>query len=805
MASVSPSHRPGCARLGFARLQAFRLNVYESIVISRIDGVLLGGHPTGLRIEGASIEHVLNDQPDTASFRASAGVHPVAGQTIEVYDAGRPDLGHQLFGGRVIESTVLYESQKHHVAFDIRCIDPTWLMNRRRVLATYANQSASAIVLDLVSRFCRGVTTRHVAPGLPTLDAVTFTNELLPQCLTTICERIGGSWYLDYQSDLHVFLTESETAGSITDASPRTSRNHTLSEDLSQVVTRVIGRGGGVGASIDHAAGAVELLIDEGDEPQSWYSATGGTVEVNTQLLTYAGVRGLGATGALVGTGNAPSAAPRPTPAAGNTHTVGATYGYAVTFTTAAGESLPGPVRAITIQTINPVAPPAVAARGRPPGSYPPGLISPGATHIAFAVQIQYRAGAFGPLGAGTAWLPWDGNDWEVYVGPRSYYTHSDGSSAFYYPTLEPGGPAAPTAYVLVYRMDNAGPAANQWQYTTGDSFYSGGWIYQCACGYSSGGTLVFSPSGYGTVDLYDVPISKAPVVTGRKIYRTTANGSALKLLATIANNTADQYADRSADAALGAAPPASDSSGIKDEGQVNIGATSLPVSSTTPFAADMIGGVTPGGWVRLGGMIVRYTGIGSGALTGVPASGVGSITAVIRYGAQVLVQPRLVGIPASGSGALLAPIRKGDTVTIRIVIDDPTAISQMANRLTPTGQNPIYEDGVVEEVLSDSRFGLVELTAQCTAHLTDRKSPAKTLTFESRDPSLQVGRLITIDISQPPISGTFRIQRIGFSEIAVAGGRASALPLKRIEATSKLFTFANLLRQLRGREGGVP
>jgi hypothetical protein len=554
--------------------------------------------------------------------------------------------------------------------------------------------------------------------------------------------------------------------------------------------------------SLDLPAGQVEIPVEEGDEPQSWYSPTGGIVEINAQRVTYAGVRGTGATGSLVGTGNAPSAALTFQPSQGTNLTPNAVYGYACSFVTASGETLAGPMANYRAAVINPVAPPAVSARSRGSGSYPPGLISPGSNSFKFRVHIGYRGGAWGPFGAESGFYAWDGNDWEVYIGPRSYYTHSDGTSAYYYPALEPGGPAAPTNSVWILRWDNAGSV---WHGASSDSFWisSTGYVYQCACSYDSGWQIV--PSGYGGVEVHDIPISKATGVTARKIYRTVANGSALKLAGTVNNNTATAWYDDKTDAALGAAPPTSDGSGIKDDGQVLVGATALPVSATAPFEADAIlSGPTPGGWARTGGMVIRYTGIANGQLTGIPASGLGAITATIRYGAQVLVQPRLIGVPATGTGALTLPIRKGDTVTIRLEQTDTAAQTAMAERLKFPGQAAVAADGIIELVITDSRLGLVELAAQIAATLTERKDPHLTLTFESRDPSLQVGRLITVNISSPPISGTFRIQRITFSEIAISGGRATVLPLKTVEATNKLYTFADLVRQLRGREGGV-
>src|SRR5262245_26511897 len=108
MAPLSPNHREGCARLGRARLKAFRLNVYEAWTSGSVNGVPNpgGGQPgTGLRIDGASIQHVLNDAPDTASFRAR-GFTPMAGQTVQVY-SGDKAASNMLFGGRILETTIL--------------------------------------------------------------------------------------------------------------------------------------------------------------------------------------------------------------------------------------------------------------------------------------------------------------------------------------------------------------------------------------------------------------------------------------------------------------------------------------------------------------------------------------------------------------------------------------------------------------------------------------------------------------------------------------------------------------------------
>jgi len=327
----SHAHVPGCARLNVARLNAFRLNYYEPLIGGSVGGVDRSGQ---MRIEGAAVEHVLNDAPDTAAVRVY-GFTPTAGQTLAIYNGDR-DVTHQIFGGRILQTTMLRESHTAHLATDLQGIDPTWLLNRRRVIQEYRNATAGAIVESLLYIYGPTNVQAVIEPGLPVIDAITFTNETLATCITAICERIGGYWYVDYGGVIHVFRNESTTATPVTDTQAHTSDDWSLSEDLSQVVTRVIARGAGVGVAVDMPAGSTELPLDLGDQ-ENFYNIGGGLVEVAAQRLTYTGVRGLGAAGALVGTGNAPSVAPVPTPAAGSSHTVGATYQYAATFATASG------------------------------------------------------------------------------------------------------------------------------------------------------------------------------------------------------------------------------------------------------------------------------------------------------------------------------------------------------------------------------------------------------------------------------------------------------------------------------------
>src|SRR4029453_2234478 len=106
----------------------------------------------------------------------------------------------------------------------------------------------------------------------------------------------------------------------------------------------------------------------------------------------------------------------------------------------------------------------------------------------------------------------------------------------------------------------------------------------------------------------------------------------------------------------------------------VPAGSAAVPVDDLAPFPAS--------GWAEApGGQLIRYTGrsaaSGPGTLTGIPASGIGAITAALRSG-TIRSIPHLIGIPASGAGAIAFPIKTGDQVLIFVSREDAAAISAL-------------------------------------------------------------------------------------------------------------------------------
>jgi hypothetical protein len=771
----SHPHVPGCARLNLARLNAFRLNAHEYLTFASIGGI---DQSANVRIEGAAVQHVLNDQPDTAAVRVH-GFVPVAGQPFALYSGDR-SVDRQIFGGRILETTVLYESRKQNVAYDLQAIDPTWLLNRRLVLYAYTNVSASAIVLDLVARFTTGVTVNHVARLLPIIDAITFTNETVASCLTAICERVGAYWYLDYGVDLHVFTDEGVAAPTITDAEPRGSSDHTLTEDLSQIVTRVVARGGSGEAFVDVASGATEIPVTE----DAWFSDAGGVVEAGSLRLTYTGVKGRSQTGALVGTLTTPTSTLQPVKSNGAGLGAG-TYQYAQTLTSASGETLPGPIA--TVVGVGATAQTLQKTTARQGNQWSQSGLTPGGVY-SWRVALLYVGGGWA-LGPPTDYFTVSGtHHWQIWTGMVA----TDPTNGLpYYPALQTAA-YAPVNQIQIYRTTNGGAT---WYIDTAYDGVTGngtGWLAISKDNNTDSVIVNYAPYPTGPIAMFSrVTVhgieSAAGSFTGTKLYRTAANGAQLKLLQT---NPPIDFVDTAADATLGGNAPTTDTSGVPpSNGQVVVGANTLPVTSIAPFTAD--GGA---GWAQVGNIPIRYTGTAAGALTGLPATGVGSITATVKHGTQVLVIARLTGV-----AGLTRALAAGDPVTLRVEVEDAAAQAALGARLGGTAT-----DGIVEEAYSDSRMTAIELTNYARALLFDRKDPRVMYRFVTRDTNVRVGRLITVDIASPPIHGTFRVQRITFDEIAISGGLSRTEPRRTVEASNKLYTMADLLRRLSGREGGA-
>lgn len=274
------------------------------------------------------------------------------------------------------------------------------------------------------------------------------------------------------------------------------------------------------------------------------------------------------------------------------------------------------------------------------------------------------------------------------------------------------------------------------------------------------------------------IPIGSS-TVTAREIYMSPAGGGARKRALLISNNTDTTATITMSDATLAGEPaePTSDTSGLtQPTGQVNPGSTSLPVASSAPFSSS-------GGWVVLGQQVVRYTGITGQALSGIPASGEGSIFTTVLYGQQALPSAALVGV----TGVVL-PMLKGSAVNIWVQRDDLLAQAEQAAR--------DGTDGVVEYILTDERRTEASLIERCDADLALFARPIVTVTYHTRDVKTKSGKPVTINLvaGDLVINETLTIQEVTISEIDIA---PNTNPRFAVTASSVRFSLEDMLRRL--------
>jgi hypothetical protein len=183
---------------------------------------------------------------------------------------------------------------------------------------------------------------------------------------------------------------------------------------------------------------------------------------------------------------------------------------------------------------------------------------------------------------------------------------------------------------------------------------------------------------------------------------------------------------------------------------------------------------------------VIQFTGITATELTGIPASGFGALTSTVAYNTSITVPALIIGIPASGEGAITQAIIEGQNVNLLIIKDDLAA--QAALAAIEGG------DGIIEHYIQDRRLSVAGATNTATAELALFKQPEIRLTYTTRDPLTQSGKMITAALPAPTnLYGTFLIQRVQFSQFHVPG----LPPLRSVQASSTRFSFDDVLRRL--------
>lgn len=740
------------AILNIGRLNAFRLNYIEPGLKRTRDthlAITLDGVPLKVRLGSLQIHDVINDAPNTATLTVDHATPPAVGKRLRVVLGVDP--AYLLFAGPVQATGDHYIGRSTAGVREFPCeaVDDTNRASWLRPFGAWDGVSATTVAQQLIASFAPGYSSAGVQQGLAPVQVYLDGTERMGGALRLLAKLIGGYYYVE-DNVLHLF-TGDEPGQNPDDIDGRPGQllndpPIAVTVDDSQIRTRCYGKGHSEATLSAVNAGDTRIPIANA----VMFNPFGGKAISEWQRLTYTGTA-IGGAGALVGPGVTPSSAPVATLAAGTGIDPG-THQYAYSWVTATGETLPSPLAAAVTTTGVETGPPLYALNPQPNLPHYP-QPAPG-TLLEYAVTKQSMDAAYetprGPILSGLAL-----------------------AGQYYYPSIMCTADMAGNKIIL-WRRDNGG--AWGWLGVTPITTQPVGGVFSIPDTLASPNPRPEPANNFasGRVTLSGVSVGAAGV-TSRKIYRTAANLTALQLLATLADNTTTTYTDAAADAALGAAPAGSDTSGLQmAAGAVLPGKQFMPVSGT--------GWTNPGGgWAVVGNgdQVIRYTGVTGGQIAGIPASGVGSITAAIAYNATITGAPMLTGV--SGLGAALI---QGAPVNIWVQVDDAAAQADLAARVGGAG--------VIEHLIVDERRGEPSLLALCTADLAMYSRPIITIRYTTFDPKSKSGRPVRVHLAQPPIDQTLTIQ-----DVTITTGTGP--PRFSVTASSIRTSLEDLLRRMVG------
>ncbi len=228
-------------------------------------------------------------------------------------------------------------------------------------------------------------------------------------------------------------------------------------------------------------------------------------------------------------------------------------------------------------------------------------------------------------------------------------------------------------------------------------------------------------------------------------------------------------------------------------------GSTSLLVTDASGFSAA-------GGFLSVSGQTIKYTGKSGNTLTGIPASGSGSILSTLTYGAATIALPALTGVSGWSVG-----LSAGDAVFLWVQVDDTGAQTALA---AIEGGDGIHEYPVVDSTIVTA----AQATAIGTAYLTLFKNKEQRAQYQSRDTASALGKTITLNFGAPAFEPTAfentalqttgtesfatyiqTIRITGIDAVAPGTGAPYLYPAQDVTASTTMFVLANLLRQVTG------
>lgn len=755
-----------------------------------------------LRTEPAPALSHTNHGVSTLEFATrEAGAVP-AGQPIAIDFGPGP-----IFEGAVVATDLSFEGQPAELVTHHHAVDFAWDANARRPFGTWASVSATTIVLALMAAYAPGFTVTGVAAGLPAITLLLDGSQNLTDCLTAICTAMGGgSWYFTVK-DLHLFQDPEVGTDPDVITATTTSFLHdppaTLSEDVTQIRTRVYGKGAGSVTRAIALAGDTEIEVGSLDN----FESSGGLVLIGSQVVSYTGTRKSSEAARRAAT--APSGAGggmtlQPTVGGfgtpwddGNLRTIVA---YKISFVDRFGKESPLS-DAATIPWIPPVSP-----------------ASPIITHTSIGSAGFLDAGVYSYVGSyatatgETNGLAAGAGDFTVSAGPNGSVVievtaaHADprvtGIHIFrtkaggWFDLYQIGTVANTIGATLTDTLNDASLTslnpniAPRVVNTTGGKVYLSD-LPPCPDPDASGPVQPsFGPLAGGT----PITVTGRGFIAGLNVYVGGTIATAITFVnATTYTCTTPAHAAGTVDVEVGTAgdhasyltlPEAFTYTDTDDRVKKLYRAE---YDSQHLFAIvepyELLATLGPDDLTYVDDHATRDPGIYDSPLdaTDPDAAPVSGSTAATPPTWHYL----LTGVPASGTGALTATVLVGTAVNIWVQRDDATAQAAFAARHGGSG--------IREGYVTNTSLRTAALVVRVEAELDLWKDPIRTVTYATRDPHTKVGRTVTFALTRPAIAGSFLIQQVHGD----LRPHLTTNPLLTVTASSVRFTLEDLLRRV--------
>lgn len=665
----------------------------------------------------SDILDVLNESPNTCTLMVR-GFTPTVGLSVQI------DYGSVvLFRGLITQVTNVQRRSGTRIRYRLSCIDWTFLLDRRLMNKGYASQTSGAIAADIIATYTSGFTSSNVQSGLSTISDFPNKMESVSQALTRLANLAGAFWYIDSAKDLHFRTSESQPQPTTLDASNNTFRNFQYRKDLLQVRTRVYVEGAGSVLSAPRVIGDTTIPVDD----STVFASSGGSVITNTQVLTYTG---------------------KNFSAGGETWTT--RTGPAASWDAVAWSERLGLFASVSASTAVMTSPDGMTWTSRT-----------GVSGVWLGVTWASGLALFVAVGTNVIETSPDGVTWTTRTSPQNNNWY---------------GPAASLSLALLVSVADAGvnrvmtsPDGITWTLRTAASastWKAVAWADELALFVAVGtGVVMTSPDG----------------VTWTS--RTAADGSTWRALA-----WAPQL--RLFVAAGGGANFMTSPDGLTWTLRA---ATANKTWTAVVWTGDRFLAVSSDAGVGLinasidGLTWTAHTAPGNGAWIGLAAShdiavAVGTTAGVIQV-MSASGTAQLVGVPATGVGSITAGINAGDDINLFVQCDDATAQTTLA--ALEGG------DGIHEHYIQDRRLSIAGATARGTAELTLGKDADEVCTLVSEDPYMISGRTITIS-ALSGISTSVLIQQV---RIFWEAGRKA--PQRDVTATNRFKDFYQYVRDL--------